>query len=125
MQLAVVNRPWFSPEVIDQILSIGLECAPEEACGVVLPDLRVVRLPNRSLSRETSYEVNAQDLVDTIERYVEEAKIDPERLVRGHFLIWHTHPSGNVGPSHGDMLNRLDGFMYGVVALPSGQATLF
>jgi proteasome lid subunit RPN8/RPN11 len=122
----VVSKPWFSPEVVDQILGIGLECAPEEACGVVLPNLRVIQLRNCSdLNRETSYEVNTQDLIEIIADYIAESGIEAVNFTRAHFLIWHTHPSGNIGPSHGDMCNRLDNFMYGVVALPSGQATLF
>jgi proteasome lid subunit RPN8/RPN11 len=42
-----------------------------------------------------------------------------------HFIVWHTHPSGNIGPSKGDMDSKIQGFQYLVVTMPSGEATLF
>lgn len=36
--------------------------------------------------------------------------------------LWHTHPSGNVGPSAEDLRHRVEGVSYLVVALPSGLA---
>lgn len=36
--------------------------------------------------------------------------------------FWHTHPQGNVGPSAGDMRDRIEGASYLVVALQETEA---
>jgi proteasome lid subunit RPN8/RPN11 len=44
-------------------------------------------------------------------------------------VIWHTHPSGNVGPSRGDLLHKLGDLSYLVVSInpetQEYQTTLF
>ena len=124
--LRLPPKPWVSPEVLDQILQAGQERAPDEACGIITPDLRVVTLPNVTPNGSTSsYAVANDDLIEAIDDYVERSGVQPQSLTRAHFIIWHTHPSGQVGPSHGDMTNREPGFTYCVVALPKGPATIF
>lgn len=119
-------KAWLSPEVVDQVIVLGREAAPLEACGLILPNLRVVGLPNNSpLDKASSFAIRGSDLVDAIESYVEEAEIEPSLLTRAHFIIWHTHPSGLVGPSRGDMRERLPDFQYAVVTLPGGVVTHF
>lgn len=118
-------RAWASPEVVEKIVSLGRESA-EEVCGVVLPDCQVVALPNTATTdRSRAYVIQMDDLLDTIVSWAEEhgkcaADLDTEDVI-----IWHTHPSGNVGASPGDLDARVEGFRYLVVALPDGQATMF
>jgi proteasome lid subunit RPN8/RPN11 len=117
---------WCSPEVLDQILELGRDAAPDEACGIITPDLRVVSLPNATPNdSESSYAINNEDLVEAISEYIERSGVEPQSITRAHFIIWHTHPSGLIGPSHGDMVNRVEGFQYVVVALPNGEASHF
>jgi len=118
-----MKLPFSLDVVIPRIVSLGLTRLPNEACGFVIPNLNqpidewVVELVNRSPQPTTSYKCDATAIQGLLD--------DPE--VWGDVLIWHTHPSGNVGPSKGDMENRhpaLHG-RYLVVALPRGEATLF
>lgn len=121
-----IPEPWASPEVVDQILRIGREQSPAEACGIVTPDLRVVVLPNRHpTSTRDSFVIEAKDLVDSVMAYMERTGVKPHELTRGHFLVWHTHPGGQVGPSQGDLDNRVEGFQNMVVTLPDGPATIY
>lgn len=119
------SSPWLSPEVLDRILELGQVAAPREACGIVSPDLQVTGLPNTSECPESSYGVQASDLVEAIEAYVDRSGVDPLTLTRGHFIVWHTHPGGLVGPSRGDLETKLEGFIYVVVTMPGGQASQF
>lgn len=117
---------WLSPEVLDQILALGQAAAPDEACGIITPDLRVVSLPNATpTDSESSYAIVGEDLVEAIDDYVDRSGVEPQSLTRAQFIIWHTHPSGQIGPSRGDLDNRLPDFQYVVVALPNGEAARF
>lgn len=117
--------PWASPEVVDQVLTHGRTESPREAGGIVTPDATVILLPNRSDSPEDSYVISEEDLVNAVEGWLIRTGIDPEELTRSHFIIWHTHPNGGVGPSRRDMQLKAPGFQYMVVALPNGEATMF
>jgi proteasome lid subunit RPN8/RPN11 len=121
-----LQKPWCSPEIVDQILEIGREESPAEACGVITPDLHVVRLPNRHETSPTdSFVIASEDLVNAIQEFVDRSKVDPTELQRDHFMVWHTHPAGQVGPSRGDIEMKIPGFQYVVVTLPDGPATIF
>lgn len=117
--------PWVSPEVVDQILRYGRAEEPNEACGVVTPDSRVIRLPNRAPSPTNSFVITSEDLVNEIEAYVLRAGVEPSQLTREHFILWHTHPGGVVGPSKGDLRERTSGFQYVVISMPNGEAVQF
>ena len=107
--------------IVPQILEIGLRRAPLEACGIVVPDFDapadewVKELHNRSSDPLTSYEIDTA----TIKQLVD----DPEAW--SDVLVWHTHPKGGIGPSHRDVLTKVSGLRYLVVALPRGEAVLF
>ena len=118
--------PWASPEVVDQVLAFGRSEDPHEAGGVITPDLTVILLPNRSESPTNSYVISDEDLVNEIDQWLDRnPNINPEDLTRAHFIIWHTHPNGGVGPSRRDMKCKAEGFQYMVVAMPDGPASLF
>lgn len=117
--------PWVSPEIVDQILLVGKTEDPKEACGVITPDSQVVQLVNCSLYPSTSFELSSEDLVNALHASVDRAGLKWSELREEHFIIWHTHPGGNIGPSRADLKFRIEGFQYVVVSLPNGEAVRF
>lgn len=101
------TSPLFSilETALREIEVVGKLRAPNEACGVLL-DMPwrkadgtmsfVKELPNRSMDGAGTYRVDADDI-----RMVLEGLEEVEEVA-----IWHTHPSGYIGPSKGDMQNR-------------------
>jgi len=115
--------PWISPEIVDQVLEIGVERAPREACGLITPDSKVVELPNSSKEPYKSYDITTEDLVNALNSYIartHDGHFGPEQVV-----VWHTHPNGQIGPSQGDMQLKAERFRYLVVSIPGGQAVQF
>jgi len=115
--------PFSLDVVIPKIVEFGLARVPNEACGLVIPNLDnpvdtwVHELINRSPSPQDSYIFDAEAMKPLL----------TDQEVWSDVLVWHTHPSGRIGPSQGDMEARhpaLHG-RYLVVALPHGEATLF
>lgn len=107
--------------VVPRIVEIGLERMPKEACGVVVPNFNVVpddwvvELDNRSDNPYNSYVIDTaviKGLLDAPESWSD-------------VLVWHTHPSGQVGPSKGDMEAKAAGLRYLVISLPRGEAVIF
>lgn len=99
---------------LKEIEEIGKLRLPNEACGVLLDThwrkangspSWVKELPNRSVVGGGTYRVDADDI-----RLVLEGLEEVEDVA-----IWHTHPSGLVGPSKGDMRNRPAANIYMVV----------
>ncbi len=89
---------------LPEIETLGKLRAPTEACGVLLDTAWqkadgtlswVKELPNRSL-QAGMYEIDMKDLQQVLEGLEDVEDI----------AIWHTHPSGYIGPSQGDMRNR-------------------
>lgn len=124
MTLASSNITVGLDTVVPTILQIGFLRAPQEACGIVVPDLEVPasrwvhELVNRSSSPDSSYEIDPE----TIRGLIGDAN---EEHFWSNVLIWHTHPSGHVGPSKQDVLQKHPMLRYLVVAMPRGEATLF
>lgn len=112
-------HPQADETVLALIDSIGRSRMPREACGLLLPvpdrlDRRVIELPNRSVGRG-EYEIWSEDAALELRHYDD---VDEEL---GRIAIWHTHPSGLVGPSRGDHLYRHPDVPYLVVTLsPEG-----
>lgn len=65
------------------------------------------------------------DIVLELEQWF--AKVD--QATRDSIVLWHTHPSGSVGPSRGDLDHKLGDLTYLVVSLnpetQEYQTTLF
>lgn len=116
-----MQRASATPEVIDQILVIGQQRQPNEACGIVMYPNLVIELPNVAGNPRQAYEIDNEDLVKTLAQRI----MTIDTIEREDILIWHTHPSGLVGPSQGDLDARVEGFRYLVVAMPRGKAALF
>jgi proteasome lid subunit RPN8/RPN11 len=121
----LLPRALITDEIVDQVLQFGLAAEPEEACGVLTPDSWVVRLPNVSPRPLNSFWIDSEDLVNAITEYARRVGLPPSELRREHFIVWHTHPGGVVGPSKGDLRAKLEGFQYLVITLPNGEATIF
>lgn len=82
--------------VLGQLRRLAIEASPQEAVGLILSNGRVVSLPNRSSTPETNFEFARSDLADQlgVEKALEEV------------VLWHSHPSGGVGPSRTDMTQK-------------------
>lgn len=116
------DRIRFSLDVIvPRVMDFGMLRMPHEACGVIVPNLEfpvdqwVHEMVNRSESPQDSFCIDPATL-STI-------AADPETW--DDVIIWHTHPSGAVGPSKKDLQYKIPGLKYLVVALPRGEAVLF
>jgi len=113
--------PFSTDVIVPRIIELGMARLPFEACGVVVPDLEVPasewvhELANRSPDPLNNYMLDPKTVAGLL--------VDPE--VWDDVLIWHTHPSGFVGPSQNDMRQRDPRLKYIVVALPRGEAVRF
>jgi proteasome lid subunit RPN8/RPN11 len=104
---------------LPEIEKLGRLREPNEACGILL-DIPwrksdgtmsfIKELPNRSM-QAGKYKINPVDL-----RLVLEGLEDVEDVA-----IWHTHPSGFLGPSEGDLLYRPDPQIWMVVVALTEQ----
>ena len=113
-----------TPEIVDQVCQLGQAVEPLEACGIITPVGRVVQVPNVSPEPRRHYQLEAAGLVNAMREYTERVGVPLEQLQREHFIIWHTHPNGEVGPSKVDMRQKVAGFRYLVVTL-QGVASQF
>lgn len=98
--------------LLAQIESIGKHRSPAEAIGVILKG-KVIELPNRSSTPNSTFELRIADLL--IELEVNRLSIADDDWLE--MIVWHTHPKGLIGPSSVDMRNRLQGLKHLVVAL--------
>jgi len=114
-----------TPEIVDQVLQLGKAVDPFEACGIITPDGLVVQVPNVSEAPDRHYQLDPEGLANALYEFAARVVEPVSELRREHFIVWHTHPNGNVGPSAVDMRQRVEGFRYLVVAIPSGVASLF
>jgi proteasome lid subunit RPN8/RPN11 len=121
----LIQAALVTPEIVDQVCCLGQAAEPLEACGIITPDGAVVRVPNVSPEPHRHYQLEAAGLVNAMREYTERANVELSELERGHFIIWHTHPNGEVGPSKVDMRQKVAGFRYLVVAMPAGPASIF
>lgn len=97
--------------VLGQLRRLAIEAAPREAVGLILSDGTVVSLPNHSENPTCSFEVRKSDLATQlgVERHLEEV------------VLWHSHPSGGVGPSRTDMAQKTPLKYHLVISLVDGD----
>jgi proteasome lid subunit RPN8/RPN11 len=109
-------------EVIQEIVELGMKVSPREACGLLCPDGTVLELPNHA-EGEMEYSALGVDMVEALTQWAADKDIPQDT----HFdaIVWHTHPSGSVGPSADDLANRAEDMRYLVVSLPNGEAVQF
>lgn len=94
--------------IVQEIARIGELRRPNEACGVLLPfpwrGQPVWELPNRALKPHDSFLMTSEDVVLQLQGWIDE---NPEAAKWENMTFWHTHPSGNTGPSQEDLDNRI------------------
>jgi proteasome lid subunit RPN8/RPN11 len=105
---------------LEAIKAIGVEFAPEEACGILVQEAftewRVVQLQNRAPDPTTSYKIDPATIAQIVK--------SPEMWYQ-KTQVWHTHPGGMVGPSQGDLDYKAEGVRYVVVTIPDGEYRRF
>lgn len=104
-------------QALQEIFELGLRRVPSEACGFLLPkpyhDSWIVEMPNRSMHPHNSFEFNASDVRIALGNWLNEATVEEAEEV----TLWHTHPSGGIGPSRIDMHNKIEGAHHLVVTI--------
>lgn len=131
-------------EVVASIAEIADRRRPEEACGVILPQCyvhtplcnpvheldNIIPDPSR---RQAEFELNIADLLGVVWAW-RRAHEDPDlpntdylpsphggfsaRIIAQlsvDVVLWHSHPSGLIGPSRGDVRNKIAGLKSVVV----------
>lgn len=118
--------------VLHSIAELIADAAPQEAVGLVWesPGVApgVAPLRNTSADPEHSYAVNVAELMETFENATGRDIITSMNEEGFILTLWHSHPSGQIGPSRGDMREKHDGLTYMVVAVADDgglRATLF
>lgn len=111
-------------EALPLILEYGAECHPYEAVGLLAPDGQLVFLTNESEAM-SAYTVSGAQMSKAMEAIFEQG-VD---YLISDLIIWHTHPSGFVGPSRGDIRSRrqpvIEKFAHLVIALPNGETCYY
>lgn len=107
-----MSAPDLTESMVAKIEAIGLRRAPAEAVGIILGST-IIELPNRSTQQNNSFSIKPTDIVIALES---EGITDVDFENAG-LVLWHSHPSGGVGPSRTDMQNKVPHFHHLVVAL--------
>ena len=102
-----------SDSVKRRLSEAALSAAPHEAVGIIVDEQHVVVLPNTSTNPETGFVLEKSHIREALSGYDAEA-----------IIIWHSHPSGGVGPSRLDMKNRVPGVGHLVVTI-DGKGPIF
>jgi len=73
-----------------------LRKAPREAVGLLTNDGRIIELSNLASDPGINFEISRAELLE---------KLTGEELEE--LTLWHSHPSGGVGPSRTDMQQKI------------------
>lgn len=102
---------------LQEIYELGLKRKPAEACGILLPrpwkNSWILELPNRSAHCHDSFEFTTADMRMVLEPWLDQATSEDFQSM----ALWHTHPSGGIGPSRIDMRNKVVEAHHLVVAI--------
>ena len=94
------------------LLVRAFEATPYEAVGLILPDRRVVSLPNRA-DADSTFRVSKADIIAALEGV--------ERQYLDEVVLWHSHPSGGIGPSTTDLQQKTQFTYHLVVSIVDGD----
>lgn len=115
---------------LDMIAQHIADSLPKEAVGLLWEQpgtlAGCIPLRNASDDPEHSYAVATAEMIEAFERA--SGRDILSAISEGCSLtLWHSHPSGQVGPSRGDMREKLEGLQYMVVSVTTEGllATLF
>ncbi|MGH9339839.1 MAG: hypothetical protein ACRD1R_09690 [Acidobacteriota bacterium] len=116
-------------ECIPQIVEAGVEAMPREIGGFICPDGTIFWLTNEA-EEEQQWLVSADQLHHAFNggNGLRELGFDYTDI-----LVWHTHPSGFIGPSRQDLESRRDPEVadfwkdtaYATISLPGGEVVLY
>lgn len=133
-QIQRLQAEWLEPslteEVVEEIRGYGRAKMPQEACGIVLPTGLVVEFANHAAEPEHNYVIQLSEISEFVNNWLTVAEV-PAGVVQVGFIVWHTHPSGFVGPSQTDiqlqknLKERQIDIPQVVVAMPDGPAVRF
>lgn len=130
--MTLTRDPTLLSGVIEQITQVGMEHAPLEACGLLMfkdGDCAVATLLNEAQNPETDTFISSDTLLATVENFYgrEWLEATPQSVIHENLVLWHTHPHGQVGPSHIDLESRAKSpnWRMLVVTIPSGEWTEF
>lgn len=112
-----MSLPDLNEQVQRAIINICVREAPREAVGLLLASGQVVALPNHAAEPSRSFRIVQQDIFDSLR----EAGIRPEAAEPNTITLWHSHPSGGVGPSRTDLKNRVPHLHHLVVTLTEDE----
>jgi proteasome lid subunit RPN8/RPN11 len=94
------------------LLVRAFEATPYEAVGLILPDRRVVSLPNLA-EGDSTFRVSKADIIAALEGV--------ERQYLDEVVLWHSHPSGGIGPSTTDLQQKTQFTYHLVVSIVDGD----
>lgn len=75
----------------------------------------MLELSNISDEPERSYAIRTTDILDGLRLIAGDDSLVTDDIDASDFVVWHSHPSGAVGPSRLDMRTKLPGLSYMVV----------
>jgi len=115
------------PQLLAELVAIGQERLPNEACGVILPyrwhGKQVFEMPNRSLRPHDRFDMRSEDIGIALQDWVNDNRGE---VAWEQLTLWHTHPSGSTNPSEIDMANRVPNCGNLIIALGDNpRATWF
>lgn len=91
-----------------------------------MPNGQVYETRNISDNREDSYAMNTEEVVEVTADWLStRTKKETEDFAQDSVLVWHTHPSGHIGPSAEDLAAKQGRIRYLVVSMPDGPAVMF
>lgn len=99
--------------VVKQLKDAALAASPNEAVGVIVED-QVIILTNVSESPHNSFALDRKELIGVLPGSVDLSKV----------VLWHSHPSGGVGPSRADMSHKTPFNYHLVVTVSNGDIVL-
>lgn len=113
-----MSRSSFSRATDAAVRLAALSAWPCEAVGFIwrppgMPEA-VIPLQNTSEAPENSYAIEVEEAARAFTDFTGRDIVD---VAEGDLLLWHSHPSGFVGPSQGDLAEKLPGLRYMVVVL--------
>lgn len=111
-------RSPFSARTDAAIRLAALSASPQEAVGFIWrrpgQAEAVIPLRNESEDPENSYAIDVRAAARAFTDFTGHDIVD---VAEDDLLLWHSHPSGFVGPSQGDLAEKLPGLRYMVVVL--------
>jgi proteasome lid subunit RPN8/RPN11 len=112
-----MTLPVLTDRLMEVLGALAKRTAPRENVGLILPDGRILELPNRSLNPVNGFVVSGGD----VRLALEMNGIVATKNEWSATTLWHTHPGGGVGPSRVDMQNKLPEMNHLVITLTDDE----